>query len=185
MLMENRVEDDMTKIARYEMVRLLALVGGLASFTSLGCATTPDTAAKRQALESEARATLATMMARDSTLAPVVARSHGYAVFPRIGKGGVVAGGAYGRGVLFERGRLVGYAELTQASLGLQLGGQTYAELIVFPDSYSLLRMKHDDFDIGGNVSAVVISAGAGASATVQRGNERHHRRRDGGDDDQ
>jgi hypothetical protein len=42
------------------------------------------------------------------------------------------AGGAYGRGVVYEQGQHIGYADLTQGTFGLQAGGQTYSELIVF-----------------------------------------------------
>jgi hypothetical protein len=72
------------------------------------------------------------MIAKDESLRDFIAGAHGYAVFPNIGKAGVGVGGASGRGVVYEEGRPVGYAQINQGSLGLQLGAQTYAELIVY-----------------------------------------------------
>src|SRR5690348_13677136 len=92
-----------------------------------GCASTNMTSTASQPdLEARAKSTLGEMIARDPGLADVVHDSYAYAVFPDVGKAGaLVAGGAYGRGVLFERGQMVGDVKLEQASLGPQLGGET------------------------------------------------------------
>jgi lipid-binding SYLF domain-containing protein len=71
---------------------------------------------------------------------------------------------------VYEHGQPIGYAELNQASLGLQLGGQTFSELILLPDLASLREIQSGDFDVGANASAVVVTAGAGASATGDAG---------------
>ena len=69
------------------------------------------------------------MRAEDPGLGELLRRSYGYALFPKVTKGGLGVGGAYGRGVVYERGRHVGYSDLSQASVGLQAGGQTFSEL--------------------------------------------------------
>jgi lipid-binding SYLF domain-containing protein len=148
----------------------LAISFAAATVSIAGCATAPATPSKRHALTQEALATLASMTARDPSLREVVDRSHGFAVFPKIGKGGLLVGGAYGKGVVFEQGRPVGYAELNQASVGLQLGAQTFSELIVFRDPTALRRLQAGDFDIGANASAVLVTAGAAGTAEAQGG---------------
>ncbi len=135
-----------------------------------GCATAPKTEAGRQNLESSAQATLQSMTAADPQLGQLLQSSYAYAVFPEIGKGGVVVGAAYGRGVLYEQGRMVGFVELNQGSIGAQLGGQTFAELVIFRDRFAVERLKGGQFSIGGNASAVALTAGAAGTAQFTDG---------------
>ena len=136
-----------------------------------GCATAPKTQAEKQGLVAEADATLTTMIAKDASLRDFVNNSHGYVVFPDIGKAGLIAGGAYGRGVVFdENARPVGFAELNQGSVGAQIGGQSYSELIVFENEGAMNRLKAGNFDIGAEVSAVALKAGAAGAARFEGG---------------
>src|ERR1700720_2269075 len=48
---------------------------------------------------------------------------YAYAVFPTIGAGGLVVGGARGAGQVYVHDRIVGDAVMTQLSIGLQAGG--------------------------------------------------------------
>src|SRR5690606_12559382 len=64
--------------------------------------------------DSEAEATVARFKAEDSRLAPYFESCHGYVVFPTVGKGGFWLGGAHGKGEVYEEGRLVGTAAITQ-----------------------------------------------------------------------
>ena len=134
------------------------------------CATAPSTTSSRANLESRARATVQEMTARDPALQDLLNHSAGYAVFPEIGKAGFVVGGAFGRGVLFEHGGPNGFVSITQGSFGAQLGGQTLSELIVFRDRFAVDRLKTGSFELGANMSAVAITAGAAASARFTDG---------------
>jgi lipid-binding SYLF domain-containing protein len=137
----------------------------------IGCGgATPSSQSDRSALQSQAQSTLQSMMSKDSTLRPTLDRSAGYAVLPNIGKGGLIVGGAHGRGVLYQNHQPIGYVELSQASVGAQAGAQSFAELVVFQNPADLQRMKNNAYTIGGNVSAVVLNAGAGASTQFQNG---------------
>ena len=135
-----------------------------------GCSTAPKSEEGKQNLRSDASNALNDMANRDPTLREFIDRGHGYAVFPNIGKGGAVVGGAYGRGVVYEQGRQIGYADLTQASAGAQLGGQSYSEVIVFENAGSLDRLKGGQFDLGAGVSAVLLKSGAAREARFQNG---------------
>ncbi len=141
-----------------------------AAFLMAGCATAPDTAAKKKGLDEEANGALAQMKAKDPKLDNFLSKAYGYAIFPSVGKGGVVVGGAYGRGLVYEQGKMIGWSELNQASVGLQLGGQTYSELIVFQNEDALGRLKSGNFDLGASASAVALNAGASASARFENG---------------
>lgn len=93
--------------------------------------------------------------------------SYGYAVFPTIGKAGFFVGGARGKGRVYEQGRFVGRATMTQVSLGFQLGGQAYSEIIFFETRQDLARFESGKYALGAEVSAVAITAGASASAST------------------
>ena len=93
--------------------------------------------------------------------------AYGYAVFPTIGKGGVVVGGAYGSGRVFERGRPIGDATVTQLSVGFQLGGQAYSEIIFFEAARALRAFTGGHFEFGADASVVAITAAANAKAST------------------
>jgi lipid-binding SYLF domain-containing protein len=134
------------------------------------CATAPKTSASKASLEDSSMATLNAMIRKDPGLDNRLRGAAGYAVFPSIGKGGFIAGAAYGRGILYQNGRAVGYVELNQGSLGAQIGAQTFAELIVFLDQSGVEQLKNGKFSLGANASAVVLTTGAAASAPFQNG---------------
>ena len=144
----------------------IALAVGVAA-----CGAHPPSAATQRSLQDQASLTLDEMRARDPSLDPLLAAFAGYVVFPEIGAaGGVVAGGAFGRGILYEHGRPAGYVELQQGSIGPQLGGQTYAELVIVQDQLDVDFLKAGTFDLGADASAVVLTKGVAASARFNRG---------------
>jgi lipid-binding SYLF domain-containing protein len=92
-------------------------------------------------------------------------RAYGYAVFPNIGKGGVVlVGGAHGKGRVYERGGYIGESSMTQATFGPQLGGQVYSMIVFFEDKRALSEFTGTGFEFGAQASAVAITAGANIS---------------------
>jgi lipid-binding SYLF domain-containing protein len=113
---------------------------------------------------------LAVFVERDSTLKDALQRVPGYAVFPRVIKGGVGVGGARGGGELVERGTPVGSTTLTQVTVGFQLGGQSYSELILFESERSLQAFKQGNFEFSAQLSAVAAAEGASANAKFEQG---------------
>jgi lipid-binding SYLF domain-containing protein len=89
----------------------------------------------------------------------------GYAVFPSIGKGGVGVGGAYGKGRVYDHGKYIGDTSMTQLSVGLQLGGQAYSQIIFFENEAALKKFTSGNFEFSADASAVAITAGASAKA--------------------
>src|SRR5262245_32484756 len=75
------------------------------------------------------------------------ANSYGYAVFPTIGKGGVVVGGAHGNGRVYEKGKVVGDVSMTQLTVGAQLGGQAFSEIIFFQDKRAFDEFTKGEFE--------------------------------------
>jgi len=93
---------------------------------------------------------------------------YGYAVFPTIGKGGLVVGGAHGKGRVYEKGKYIGDTSMTQLSVGLQLGGQAYSQVIFFEDKRALDEFTTGNFEFEAGVSAVAITAAAGGTAGTE-----------------
>jgi lipid-binding SYLF domain-containing protein len=89
---------------------------------------------------------------------------YGYAVFPTIGKGGLIVGAAHGSGRVYAHGKHVGDTSMTQASVGLQAGGQAYSQIIFFEDQRAFDEFTRGNFEFGADVSAVAITAAAGES---------------------
>jgi len=92
-------------------------------------------------------------------------KSYGFAVFPTIGKAGLGIGGAHGDGHVYEKGKVIGETSMTQLSIGLQAGGEAYSEIIFFQDKRSLDEFTAGNFEFGAGVSAIAITAAAGAEA--------------------
>lgn len=150
--------------------RWTVLAGVVLTVVMGGCATAPDTEADRAALNQKVRSTIEDFKLRDAGMAALFDQAYGYAVFPSVGKGAVGIGGAYGRGQAFENGRLIGYCDLTQATIGLALGGQAYSEVIFFEDASSLDQFKYNNLEFSAQVSAVAANAGASADANYRDG---------------
>ncbi len=92
------------------------------------------------------------------------ARSHGYAVFPEVTKGGLIFGGAHGSGTVYEQGKVIGASSVTQVTFGLQAGGQTFQEIVFFKDKEALERFKAGNFELAADVSAVALDNSASDS---------------------
>lgn len=93
--------------------------------------------------------------------------AYGYAVFPTIGKGGFVLGGAYGKGRVYQKGRYVGDTSVVQLSAGWQLGGQAYSQIIFFGHQWAFDEFISGNFEFSADASAVAITAGASAMAST------------------
>jgi len=91
--------------------------------------------------------------------------AYGYAVFPTVGKGGIGVGGAFGKGRVYEKGRHVGDSSMAQLTIGFQLGGQAYSQIVFFQDQRAFKEFTSGNFEFGAEASAVAITAGAGARA--------------------
>ena len=92
--------------------------------------------------------------------------AYGYAVFPTIGKGGVGIGGAYGKGRVYAKGKHVGDTSMTQVTVGLQLGGEAYSEIIFFQNEQAFKDFTNGNFEFGADAQAIALTASANAKAS-------------------
>lgn len=149
-----------------------ALTLSSASIWAGGCSTAPSTAAKRESLDAESLATIQRFKAAaPSMMKEFFDDARGYAVFPTVGKGAIGVGGAYGRGEVFDHdGTMIGFCDLSQGSIGLQLGGQAYSEIIFFEHDTALATFKSGKLAFAAQASAVAATAGASADAAYENG---------------
>jgi lipid-binding SYLF domain-containing protein len=113
---------------------------------------------------------IAKMKQKDPGMAKVFDEAYGYAIFATVGKGGIGIGGARGKGEVFEKGVRIGTSTLTQLSVGFQLGGQVYSEVIFFKDKTALDDFKRGNFEIGAQVSAVALTERASRDLAYNSG---------------
>ena len=97
-------------------------------------------------------------------------KSIGYAVFPTIGKGGIGIGGAHGSGKVYKHGKEIGTTEMTQVTVGFQLGGEAFSQIIFFENEAALDNFTSGNFEFSADASAVAITAGANATANTGGG---------------
>jgi lipid-binding SYLF domain-containing protein len=141
------------------------VVMALAMDLMIGCSTGSATKEERDTLVKQSQTARQEWNKVDPQLEAFAKKGQGFVFFPEITKGGLLVGGANGHGVVYEKGQHIGYAELTQVSVGFQAGGQTYSELIVFENQPAMDRFKRNEIDFGANASAVIAEKGAAAGA--------------------
>lgn len=105
---------------------------------------------------------------KSEVVQPFFKNAHGYAVFPTIGKGGIGIGGSYGSGQVYQGGKITGETSLIKATIGFQLGGQAFSQMIFFEDKRAYDEFTSGEFEFDASASAVAITAGAQAKAGTE-----------------
>ncbi len=107
---------------------------------------------------------------KDSSFKATLGKLAGYAIFPEVAKGGFIVGGAGGRGEVYAGGTLIGYAKLSQGTVGAQMGGQKFAEIILFRTKSALNRFKKNRLELSAQATANVADQGGAANAKYADG---------------
>jgi len=118
----------------------------------------------------EAKNTIKVFKEKDPGMDKFFSSSVGYAVFPGIGKGGLGIGGAGGKGTLFKGGIAVADTKMSQVTIGLQAGGQKYAEIIFFETAEDYNDFTSGNYEFAAQVSAVALASGVSADAKYKNG---------------
>lgn len=125
---------------------------------------------ERAELINDAEDSKAAFIENNPDVAELFDTAVGYVIFPNVGKGAYILGGAAGNGVLYEDGEVQGYAELRQLDIGLQIGGQAYRQAILFQTQEELDEFKEGDYSLSGNASAVILEKGKAKNAEFNNG---------------
>lgn len=121
-------------------------------------------------LEEEANSALTLMIKKTPKLKAFKTKAYGYAVFPKITKAGIGIGGAAGNGVVYKNDQVVGSSKLKQVSIGLQLGGQQYSEIIFFENKKAFYHFTNGNLKFDAQASAVALTEGASIDVAYKNG---------------
>jgi len=121
-------------------------------------------------LQEQVTEALSMLKAKDSTFESAMNKAYGYVIFPSVGKGGFIIGGAGGEGLVYEKKKPIGKATLSQATIGAQIGGQTFIEVILFSDRIAMNNFKKGKFEMSAGISAVAASEGVADKADYENG---------------
>jgi lipid-binding SYLF domain-containing protein len=129
-----------------------------------------QTDSKDQKIVADSKTAKADFISTDGLMKSLFETAHAYVIFPNVGKGGLGIGGALGNGAVYEKGKLIGMAKLTQLNIGFQAGGQAYREVIFFENEEVLNNFKEDKVQLSAQASAVAATEGASANAKYKNG---------------
>lgn len=155
-------------MSRYLIPAVIACT--LVAFAGLPLQGIASQAAKHEKEISQAKATIADFEKKDPSLKQFFSKAYGYVVFPKIGKGGFIVGGAHGKGVVFKKHQMVGFASVTQGTIGAQIGGQTFKEVIFLEDEKTFDNFTKNKVEFAAQATAVAVNAGAAANAKYENG---------------
>jgi lipid-binding SYLF domain-containing protein len=125
---------------------------------------------KQERIEDDSKAAKSEFIKTDKLMQSLFDNAAGYVIFPNVGKGAVGVGGAAGNGIVYEKGKATGTATLKQLTVGLQMGGQVYSEVIFFETKDALDKFKDGKFEFSGQASAVAVKAGASTNVKYREG---------------
>lgn len=125
---------------------------------------------KDKKIMADAQKAKTTLLETSQGLERFFDESAGYVIFPNVGKGGFIIGGASGNGVVYENGSAIGMANLKKLNIGLQAGGQAIIEVIFFETDVDLQRFKTEKFQFAAETSAVALKSGIAFNAKYKDG---------------
>ncbi|HEX5313864.1 MAG TPA: YSC84-related protein, partial [Gammaproteobacteria bacterium] len=106
----------------------------------------------------------------DPSLKRFIDNSYGYAVFPTVSSGAFIVGGSYGEGAAFHGSQMVAKCSISKGSIGAQVGGQAYSEVIFFQSKPYFDNFVNGNFTFSAEISAVALTAGAAANVAYNNG---------------
>ena len=119
-------------------------------------------------LVEDSKAALNAMVEKQPKLQSYVDKAYGYAVFPVVGRGGMVVGGSYGKGRVYRQGNFVGSVTMAKLSVGFQAGGQAFSEIIFLQDKRAFDEFTSGEFEFSAQAEAIAVTASAGAQAGTE-----------------
>jgi lipid-binding SYLF domain-containing protein len=126
--------------------------------------------AAAQDLREEAQKAIGVLQSNDSALTNCFNKCAGFVIFPSVGKGGLFFGAEHGNGIVYEKGKPVGEATLTEVNVGAQVGGQSFYEIIFFETPDALAHFKQSNLEMSAETSAVYVTEGASLTAKYRDG---------------
>ena len=141
---------------------LMALVISLPMAASV-----PAFAASKSELNASSKQVLSNLVSQVPAAKAAQSKAVAVLVFPSVTKAGLMVGGQYGEGVLWRKGKPVGYYNTAGASWGLQAGAQQYGYAMFFMTEKALKYLDSSEgFEVGVGPSVVVVDSGMAKNIT-------------------
>ncbi len=156
----------MTKKIFFPGLKIVIVLAALV----IGSSAIGQSTRKEKKLVRDCQSAKADFINTDGLMKSLFTNAYGYVIFPNVGKGGIGIGGAAGNGIVYERGRIIGKAKLTQINFGFQFGGQAYREVIFFETKADLDRFRENKIEFSAQASAVAVTAGVSANVKYKDG---------------
>ena len=156
----------MKRLKSFPLLTILFLLVGL----FINISTHAQKEDKDDKIVADAHIAKADFIKADGLMQSLFDNSYGYVIFPNVGKGAIGIGGAAGNGAVFQKGTLIGMADMKQVSVGFQWGGQAYREVIFFETEADLNRFKENKIEFSGQASAVAVTKGAAGNVKYEHG---------------
>ncbi len=153
------------KLTTLLIVSVIAMAAAL-----IGCHVSPQRPESQAVLDAQVTEAIAIMKEKDPGVERFFQGSYGYAVLPKVFKGGFAAGGAYGKGIVYEQGNKVGYCDMSQATLGFTFGGEYFREIIFFWQKPDMDKFEAQEYTFAAQATAVALKSGAAAKADYKDG---------------
>jgi lipid-binding SYLF domain-containing protein len=126
--------------------------------------------AKKNEIINDSNTAKVEFIKNDALMKNIFDNAYAYVIFPNVGKGGLGIGAAAGNGAVYQQGKVIGMAKLSQLTIGFQAGGQAYSEVIFFESQKELERFKDSRFEFSAQVSAVAVTEGASGNVKYTDG---------------
>jgi lipid-binding SYLF domain-containing protein len=118
-------------------------------------------AASTEDINRDANQALDNLTATNALARDIAGQARAVLVFPNIVKGGLVFGGAYGKGVLLEGDAVADYYNSVSASWGLQAGVQSYSYAVFLMNDKAVKYLRDSNgWEIGVGPTVVIVDEG-------------------------
>ena len=126
-----------------------------------------DTSDKQQV---KAAAALAKFKDKHPEMQSYFDQAQGYAIIPGITRVAIGFGAAYGRGLVIEGERLIGWTSFKQLSSGLQLGAKYFSMIVFFEDQAALDDYKKSQLQFVGQAGIDLATVGISGTPAYGEG---------------
>lgn len=120
--------------------------------------------------QAAVKQTIANFKNADPSLTNFFSKAVGYVVLPVVTEGGFIVAAQHGKGFLYEKNKVTGKVSLTEISVGAQVGGGTFSELVFLETGEALKNFKDGKCEMAGGAKATLAASGSAANAKYQQG---------------
>ena len=146
----------------FEVLAGLSLI--LLAAPIAGCGVIPQRGETATQAELAAAEAALAEVASDERLEPFFSQAEIVAVYPNGFRGGFGFGGAIGHGLVFQRGQVIGRSSMYQISVGANVGGQFYRQVLFFRSQAAFERVMADVMEFAGQANLAVAQLGGAAT---------------------